>query len=76
MSTLVTPCSVCKQPISQERLDTLPNTQICVSCARVHVSQDVAYMDYSHKTAPMLVRIKGGDKESLRRAQRAFRRAR
>lgn len=70
------PCSVCHSPIDPERLEVLPDTIYCVTCARSHVSKRVAFMDYSHKTAPQLVVIEGTDEEGLRRAKRAFKRAR
>jgi hypothetical protein len=28
------PCTICRQPIDPARLEILPDTQMCVSCAR------------------------------------------
>jgi hypothetical protein len=29
-------CSICQRPISEERLEILPSTTLCVECARNH----------------------------------------
>jgi RNA polymerase-binding transcription factor DksA len=29
-------CRICQRPISEERLEILPNTDLCVDCARAH----------------------------------------
>lgn len=48
----------------------------CISCAEKEENTKVGFMVFDHKTAPTLIQIDSHDKESLRRAQRAHRRAR
>jgi len=69
-------CVRCKTPILKERLEALPNTKVCMACAQATVGKRVGFMDYGHKTAPSLVQIESNDKEGIRLAKRAFRRAR
>jgi len=67
-------CERCAAEISPERLEALPNTSTCTACSTVRKA--VTYMDYGHKTAPSLVVIESTNTEAVRRAQRAFTRAR
>ena len=67
-------CISCDSEIDAERLEVLPDTKSCVKCSREPVS--IGFMEYGHKTAGYVQIIKGNDQEGLRRAQRAFRRAR
>lgn len=69
-------CKVCNSPICQDRAEFLLEAGrpfVCIGCSTETPS--LALMDYSHKTAPSLVVI-GGNKEQVRMAKRAFRRAR
>lgn len=45
-------CRVCRGPISQCRLQALPQTQVCVKCSSE--SPLLGVMIYSHKTAPFI----------------------
>lgn len=72
----MTHCRLCRNPIDPERLDALPKTTLCLSCAKRTVAKRVCFMDYGHKTAPSLVQVDANDAEALRRANRAFRRRR
>ncbi len=67
-------CDICQLPIPAERLEALPNTTRCVEHS--NVTAPVAFMDYSHKTAPSLVLADSQDAEQVRMAQRAYRRER
>ena len=42
-------CSICKRPILAARLEVLPDTQLCVDCARNHPPPpiDVSKLDLS-----------------------------
>lgn len=69
-------CQVCQTEINPERLNFLLETKrpiICVSCSTEQAK--MVLMDYAHKTAGAAV-IVGNDPESIRLAQRAYRRAR
>ena len=48
----------------------------CLKCADKNQSKPVGFMVFDHKTAPRLVRVDSRDTESLRRANRAHKRAR
>lgn len=67
-------CTKCAKPIDPERLEALPDTLTCKDCSTT--IKAVTLMDFGHKTAPVLVTIDPKDKEGVRRAQRAYRRAR
>lgn len=67
-------CEVCQCDIPAERLAAIPNVRRCVTHSAA--SRSVGFMSFSHKTAPTLVMVRTDDAESLRRAQRAFKRAR
>ena len=66
-------CFYCGHPIHPERLEVLPNTKTCTSCS--DVKMPLCFMDFGHKTAPSLV-VVGNDREQIRLAKRAFKRAR
>lgn len=66
-------CIKCRQPIPPERLEALPETTVCVGCS--DVKRVLGLLDFSHKTAPVLVMLPD-DEEQRRRAFRAYRRAR
>lgn len=67
-------CTGCGQPIDQERLEVLPHTTTCVGCSKE--PKVIGFMEYAHKTAGYVVFVREDDTESLRRAKRAYRRAR
>jgi hypothetical protein len=67
-------CIGCSNPISQIRLDILPDTETCTTCSKEQ--KHVGFMDWYHKTAPELVFVPANDKENLRRANRVNNRAR
>ena len=74
-------CRKCDQPISEERLEVLSDTELCVGCARSNTVRRVGFMVFgggggNGKTGGSLVMLDTSDKESLRRAVRANRRAR
>lgn len=69
-------CKVCGVALCDERVEFLLSAGkhlVCVGCTTE--SHRLTLMDYSHKTAPSLVVI-GGNKEQVRMARRAYRRAR
>ncbi len=69
-------CIKCETEIHPERIEFLVENKkefTCVKCTTE--SRITGFMDYNHKTAPQLVLIPN-DRETLRIAKRAFRRAR
>lgn len=66
-------CTKCDQPISEERLEALPDTKVCVACSDVKKVKGL--VDYAHKTGGHLVMLPD-DEEQQRLAFRCFRRAR
>ena len=64
----------CGKEIPAERLEVFPNATSCAGCSTV--VRNRVYMEYGHKTAGALVVVSGDDKESVRLAERAFRRSR
>lgn len=66
-------CIVCNSSIPQERLELVPNCCTCVKCSSAKPVRGL--MDFSHKTAPVLVLLPQ-DSEQQRLAIRAFKRAR
>jgi hypothetical protein len=69
-------CRVCKAPIPKERVEATGGSDLCIDCAADRVGRRIGFMDYGHKTAPSLVMLQASDTEAVRRATRAFRRAR
>jgi len=67
-------CSVCQIEIDPERLEVLPHTTTCVSCSTE--PKRLAFMVYDHKTAGYVQFVDPRNKEAVRQAQRAYRRAR
>lgn len=67
-------CACCKQEIDLERLEALPHTRTCVGCSQE--ARVVGFMEYGHKTAGYVQIIRGDDHEGIRRARRAYKRAR
>lgn len=67
-------CITCEQEIPAERLEILPHTKTCVKCS--NEKKKVGFMDFGHKTAPVLVVINPENSEDLRRATRVFNRSR
>jgi hypothetical protein len=67
-------CEECGEVIPVERLEVLPDTTTCVKHSLV--KKNVVMSVYSHKTAPETVIIDAEDRESVRLADRANRRAR
>ena len=67
-------CEKCQSVIPAERLDVLPHTKTCVKCSTE--PKRMGFMCFDHNTAPVLVTVDGSNKEALRQAKRAFRRAR
>jgi hypothetical protein len=67
-------CSTCGVEIPSERLEVLPNTETCVGCSTV--KKVIGFQVFDHKTGGSPVLIDPDDKETLRQARRANRRAR
>lgn len=67
-------CVSCGNEIDPERLEVLPHTKTCVNCSRE--GRNVGFMEYGHKTAGYIQIVRCNDEEGLRRAKRAYRRAR
>jgi hypothetical protein len=69
-------CRQCNKDMPDARAEFLMSQGkpiTCVSCSTE--KPKVCFLDYSHKTAPSLV-VVGNDPESVRLAQRAFKRQR
>ncbi|MGA0866118.1 MAG: TraR/DksA C4-type zinc finger protein [Candidatus Nanopelagicaceae bacterium] len=67
-------CKDCGGSIHPARLEVLPDTIFCVSCADKNAEPFVARMIYSHKTAGEVFFAKGG--ENVRRLEREYWRGR
>ena len=67
-------CIHCDQEIPQERLEILPHTVTCVKCSTEE--KNLAIMVYPHKTGGDVVVVDSSNKENIRQAKRANRRAR
>lgn len=67
-------CSQCNREIPTERLEILPNTNTCAACSTEQ--RRVGFLVYGHKTAGEVVMVDGGNREAVRQAERAYRRAR
>ena len=69
-------CTRCNSEVDNDRAEFLRETGrpvVCITCSGEQAK--VCFMDYGHKTAPSLV-VVGTNPESIRKAERAFRRAR
>jgi len=64
----------CGSEIPAERLEILPDTQVCADCSTEQ--RRVGFLVYGHKTAGEVVMVDGADKEAVRQAERAYRRSR
>lgn len=68
-------CVKCGVKIPKERLEILPNTELCIKCSQKYGPQKlVGYMVYDGKTGGDLVTVDPSDEESMRLAKRAHRR--
>jgi len=65
-------CKICHIEIPFDRLEVLPYTDTCVKHSEERAY--VGVLEFSHKTAPYLVKTKS--EESERRMWRAYRRSR
>lgn len=69
-------CVHCGSDVPEERAEFLQERGSVLTCTGCSGERpQVCFMDFSHKTAPVLV-IAGSSGESVRRAERVFRRAR
>lgn len=70
-------CIYCNSVIPEGRLEFLVETGrrlVCIDCT--NESKAVGFMDWGHKTAPSLVMVPANAKETIRKLDRANRRAR
>lgn len=67
-------CKYCNQVIPAERLEALPSTETCVKHS--DVVKNKAFMVFGHKTGGQVTIVNGANKEAIRQAERANRRAR
>lgn len=74
MKGIVMACVRCGAAICADRLEALPSTKTCVKCSETR--KVVGFMVAPHKTGSFLVMVDAGDRETLRLAVRANRRAR
>jgi hypothetical protein len=69
-------CKVCGCEIPAERLEVLPDTETCTQHSGVRPMVGFMVSEFSKATAPVLVQVDPNNREALRRAKRAFHRAR
>ena len=70
-------CNYCKTNIDKDRLDFLIEYNRPIVCKSCSVEKRaVGYMDWGHKTAPSLVMVPANATETIRKLDRANRRAR
>lgn len=70
-------CNYCKSVIDEDRLEFLIEYNRPIVCKDCSVEQRaVGFMDWGHKTAPSLVMVPANAKETIRKLDRANRRAR
>ena len=70
-------CVYCQAMIDNERFEFLTQsnrTLVCKDCSTEQ--RAVGFMDWGHKTAPSLVMVPANAKETIRKLDRANRRAR
>lgn len=70
-------CRYCRSMIDNDRLEFLTEfnrPMVCKDCSAEQ--RAVGWMDYGHKTAPQLVMVPANAKETIRKLDRANRRAR
>ena len=70
-------CNYCKSVIDEDRLEFLVEYNRPMVCKDCSVEQRaVGFMDWGHKTAPSLVMVPANATETIRKLDRANRRAR
>jgi hypothetical protein len=70
-------CRYCQSVIDNDRLEFLTEFNRPIVCKDCSTEQRaVGYMDWGHKTAPSLVMVPANAKETIRKLDRANRRAR
>jgi hypothetical protein len=70
-------CNYCKNDIDEDRLEFLIQYNRPTVCKDCSVEQRaVGFMDWGHKTAPSLVMVPANATETIRKLDRANRRAR
>ena len=70
-------CRYCQGMIDQERLEFLMDSNRPLVCKECSTEQRaVGFMDWGHKTAPSLVMVPANATETIRKLDRANRRAR
>jgi hypothetical protein len=70
-------CIYCKTDVGIDRYDFLIETNRKIICKECSVEdRAVGFMDWGHKTAPSLVMVPANAKETIRKLNRANRRAR
>lgn len=70
-------CRYCQGMIDQDRLEFLMDSNRPLVCKECSTEQRaVGFMDWNHKTAPSLVMVPANAKETIRKLDRANRRAR
>ena len=70
-------CNYCKSMIPEGRVEFLieyNRPMVCIDCSTEE--RAVGYMDWGHKTAPSLVMVPANATETIRKLDRANRRAR
>lgn len=70
-------CIYCKTDVGIDRYEFLTETGRKIICKECSVEdRAVGFMDWGHKTAPSLVMVPANAKETIRKLDRANRRAR
>ena len=70
-------CTYCKNSVGVDRYEFLMETGRKIICKECSVEdRAVGFMDWGHKTAPSLVMVPANAKETIRKLDRANRRAR
>ena len=70
-------CQYCQSMIDQDRLEFLMDSNRPLVCKECSTEQRaVGFMDWGHKTAPSLVMVPANATETIRKLDRANRRAR
>ena len=70
-------CIYCKNCVGVDRYEFLVETNRQMVCKECSVeNRAVGWMDFNHKTAPQLVMVPSNAKETIRKLERANRRAR
>lgn len=67
-------CEVCDIVIPAERMEALPNATRCVKHS--DTARNKAFMVFGHKTGGEVTVVNGNNREAIRQAERANRRAR